>query len=407
MDGVTLSLHSWVGETEAMRVLERQPYIDALDWATRTDLVRAALQDGAAEINSWSDDDAGGGASGSQLFRISGDALVGATRVPWRFMLKVFNHEGQGWQESSTDPRAWDYWKREWLAYQDPLLREMRGSLTAPRCLGAGELGDAAVWIALEDLSGIDQRPWPESQFGIVARHLGEFNGSFLADHTMPSPSWLSRDWLRGFTERAEPMITLLPQVADHPLVSQIYSQQLIAALLETWEQRQSWYAVLDGLPQTFCHQDVFPRNAFVRHWGQPDQANKTLAIDWAFCGIGPVGAELAPLIGSSLGFFEFEPDAADRVEALCLASYMDGIIDAGWKGTRSDVLLGYLGSLVLRFAVGVVGPILTALLDESLRGMTEQIFGRPMDVLLTRWSQIADFNMERITQVHRLVHNR
>jgi hypothetical protein len=395
-----------MGETEAMRALERQPYIDALDWTTRTDLVRAALRDGTAEINSWTDDDAGGGASGSQLFRIRGDARGEGTVVPWRFLLKVFNHEGEGWQETSTDPGAWDYWKREWLAYQDPLLREMQGSLTAPRCLGAGELGDTAVWMALEDLSDLDQRPWPVSRFGIVARHLGEFNGSFLAGHTMPSPSWLSRDWLRGWTERAEPMITLLPEVADHPLVSQVYSRQLIAALLEIWKQRQTLYAVLDGLPQTICHQDVFPRNAFVWHSGQANQADKTFAIDWAYCGWGPVGAELAPLIGASLSFFELEPDAADRVEALCLASYMAGLVDGGWEGTKPGVLLGYLGSLVLR-AVGAVGPILTVLLDESLRGMTDQIFGRPMNVLLTRWSRISDFNRERITQVHRLLADR
>jgi hypothetical protein len=279
----------------------------------------------------------------------------------------------------------------------------MQGSLTAPRCLRAGELGDTAVWMALEDLSDLDQRPWPVSRFGIVARHLGEFNGSFLAGHTMPSPSWLSRDWLRGWTERAESMITLLPEVADHPLVSQVYSRQLIAALLEIWKQRETWYAVLDGLPQTICHQDVFPRNAFVRHSGQTDQADKTFAIDWAFCGKAPVGSELAPLVGASLGFLELEPDAADRAEELCLASYMAGLADAGWDGARTDVLLGYLGSLVLR-AVGTVGPILTVLLDESLFGMTEQIFGLPMDVLLTRWSQISDFNRERITQVQRLL---
>jgi hypothetical protein len=148
-------------------------------------------------------------------------------------------------------------------------------------------------------------------------------------------------------------------------------SRQLIAALLEIWKQRQTLYAVLDGLPQTICHQDVFPRNALVRHSGQADQADKTFAIDWAYCGWGPVGAELAPLIGASLSFFELEPDAADRVEALCLASYMAGLVDGGWEGTKPGVLLGYQGSLVLR-AVGAVGPILTVLLDESLRGMTD-----------------------------------
>ena len=71
-----------MGETQAMRALERQPYIDALDWATRTDIVRAALRDCTAETKSWTNDHAGGGASGSQLFRIRGDARVEGTAVP-------------------------------------------------------------------------------------------------------------------------------------------------------------------------------------------------------------------------------------------------------------------------------------------------------------------------------------
>jgi hypothetical protein len=401
-----LALHATLSETKAMQARERQPYIDGLDWATRTDLVRAALRDGGAEIASWSEEDAGGGGSGSQLFRVRGDARVGGALVPWRFVLKVLNHQGEGWQESSTDPRSWDYWKREWLAYQDPLLQQMQGSLRAPRCLGAGEQGDAAVWMALEDLAELDQRPWPESRFGIVARHLGEFNGSFPADSAMPSPSWLSRDWLRGWTERAESMITLLPGVADHPLVSRVYPPERIEALLEVWEHRRAWYAALDALPQTICHQDVFPRNAFVRHADRAGQADETIAIDWAFCGKAPVGAELAALIEGSLAFFELERDAADRVEGQCLTSYMEGLADAGWEGAAEDVQLGYLASLVLRF-IGAVGPVLTVLLDETLHRLVEQIFGQPMDVFVTNSTELAEFERERISQMRRLLADR
>ena len=390
-----------------MHALERQPYTDALDWVTRTDLVRASLRNGAAEIASWSEEEAGGGASGSQLFLIRGEARAGGALVPWRFVLKVLNHQGEGWQESSTDPRAWDYWKREWLAYQDPLLQQMRGSLRAPRCLGTGEQGEAAVWMALEDLSELDQRPWPESRFSIVSRHLGEFNGSFLAGPVMPSPPWLSRDWLQGWTERAEPMITLLPGVADHPLVSRVFPSERIETLLEVWEQRQAWYAALNALPQTICHQDVFPRNAFVRHADQAGQADETIAIDWAFCGEGPVGAELAALIEGALAFFELERDAADRVEAQCLTSYMEGLADAGWEGAAEDVQLGYLASFVLRGPIGTVGPVLTVLLDETLHGLIEHIFGQPMDVFVTNSIELAEFERQRITRARRLLADR
>lgn len=108
-----------------MRALERQPYVEAHDWATRTDLVRAALR-GALRRSPLEQEDAGGGASGSQLFRISGDARVGEALVRWRFVLKCPTTKARTGQQSGTDPRAWDYWKREWLAYQDPLLGSCR-----------------------------------------------------------------------------------------------------------------------------------------------------------------------------------------------------------------------------------------------------------------------------------------
>ena len=54
-------------------------------------------------------------------------------------MIKTFTLEGEGFNVASADASAWDYWKREWLAYQAPWLQALDGSLVAPRCLGVGE----------------------------------------------------------------------------------------------------------------------------------------------------------------------------------------------------------------------------------------------------------------------------
>jgi hypothetical protein len=71
----------------------------------------------------------GGGASGSELYTVSGDATSSGTVVPWKVILKMFNHEGEGWQESSTDPMAWDFWKGEWPVYQGVPARGLLGLL--------------------------------------------------------------------------------------------------------------------------------------------------------------------------------------------------------------------------------------------------------------------------------------
>ena len=55
---------------------------------------------------------------------------------------------------------AWDFWKREWLVYQAPWIRGLREGLVAPRCFGSGELAETAVWVAMEDLTAANQRPW-------------------------------------------------------------------------------------------------------------------------------------------------------------------------------------------------------------------------------------------------------
>jgi hypothetical protein len=249
----------------------------------------------------------------------------------------------------------------------------------------------------MEDLTLADQRPWSAGRFAAAARHLGEFNGRFLVNNDPPADRWLSRGWVRGWTERAEPMITKLPSVTNHPVVAELFPPSIVGLLLKVWEHRYEVYQVLDALPQSICHQDLFPRNAFVR---VADGAEQTVAIDWAFCGWAALGAELAPLFGASLGFFEADCDEADELERLCLDAYLEGLRLTGWEGLRDDVFVGYLATIVLRFMVGTVGPLLTFALDDSLATMIEQIFGQPKPVLIARWRKIKAFDEPRLASL-------
>ena len=305
-----------------MRPIQHDSYIAGIDDDIRAELVRNALQDRQARLVSWRAEAMGGGASGSELYTVSGEAISGGSVVPWMFIIKMFNHEGEGWQESSTDPDAWDFWKREWLVYQAPWIRSLRQGLVAPGCFGSGELGETAVWVAMEDLRSADRRPWSPSRFESAARHLGAFNGHFLDGAGAPADWWLSRDWVRGWTERAEPMVAELPSVAGHPAVAALFPPSTIDLLLRVWDHRHEAYRALEALPHSICHQDVFPRNAFVRVAAGLEQ---TVAIDWAFCGWAALGADLAPMLGASMSFFEADPDEADELERRCLDAYLEG----------------------------------------------------------------------------------
>ena len=232
-----------------MRPIEHDSYVAGIDDEARAELVRKVLQDRQAQLVSWREEPMGGGGSGSELYSVSGEATSSGTVLPWKLILKMFNHEGEGWQETSTDPMAWDFWKREWLVYQAPWIRDLREGLVAPHCFGSGELGESAVWVAIEDLTAADQRPWSPSHFAAAARHLGEFNGGLVVDGDPPADLWLSRGYVRGWTERAEPMITQLRSLAEHPRVAALFAPSAIGLLLQVWEHRRELYEALDALP--------------------------------------------------------------------------------------------------------------------------------------------------------------
>jgi hypothetical protein len=184
----------------------------------------------------------------------------------------------------------------------------------------------------MEDLTDYDERPWSLQNFATTAQHLGEFNGSYLVGEPIPSESWLPQNWLRVWTARAEPMIRLLPEVADHPLIGRIYPPTAVQEMLQLWSEREVVHDALDWLPQTFCHQDSFPSNVFLRRSAQLEQS---VAIDWAFCGQGPVGQDLAPLVAASLPGGRTRP----RPPGSTVSTGLPGRSAGGrWSGLHSCV---------------------------------------------------------------------
>ena len=194
--------------------------LEVLDPAVRTDLVRAAVNNDGAEIATWRYRDLHGLGAGAHIYRVEGEASVGSALVPWSGVVKVFRHGGQGIQAAGERPDAWDYWKRR-VVCSTSWFVGLSGGVVPAHCLGVGERPGVAAWVAMEDLSGLDQRPWKLGQFQLVARHLGQFNGAYLAGRRLPADSWLSIDWLQDWTARMEPL-DLLTAARDHPLVQQI-----------------------------------------------------------------------------------------------------------------------------------------------------------------------------------------
>ena len=114
------------------------------------------------------------------------------------------------------------------------------------------------------------------------------------------------------------------------------------------WDDRERLLDALDRLPQTLCHHDAFRRN-LVAH------GDRIVALDWAFVGPGPVGAEISPLVSATLTFREVGSEQRPELERVVLASYTDGLRAAGWDGPEDQVRYGYAATSALRYGPGTV----------------------------------------------------
>jgi hypothetical protein len=384
-----------------------QSYVDYIDDVAWQQLVGKLLCDDRAEIISrHADEIFNGMGAGTYLYRVTGTAATGRGRpVDWTTVIKVLTLNPSSFQSISTDPTSWDYWKREWHIYQSPWQQQLPGPLVAPRCLATGdvltETDEEMAWIAMQDLHAVDHRPWPHSQFRDVARHLGVFNGQYLCNLTMPSDLWLSQNWLRGWTELAEPVMDLLPTVVlDDPVAGRIFTPDVIDDFIALWNIRAKFYEALDQLPQTLCHNDVFPRNVFIAGEGHPD---RSFAIDWAYCGPAAVGQDLATLIGMTQAFRESRPERWDDLERDCIDGYAVGLRQAGWNGTE-EVHIGYLLSNALRVGMGCVAPLLSVTLTTEHQDLVTRTFKCSYDAFVANSAATMQFQQRRIRQAKALL---
>lgn len=337
-----------------------------IDRGYLTDLVQKALDRPGLQVTSWKAQPIHGGLEwDSAVFRVQGEAGDGGETIPWSLILKAVKPA-----DKARDPAGIWYWKREALAYQSGLLHHLPGgNVTAPTCYAVEERPDGSLRLWLEDVKDDIGSPWPVEQYAVVAHHLGQFNGAYLTGQAFPSEPWVTRNWLRMYVEHAAEMVEFIHRNPNHPIVMHIFPGNTLAQMLAVWDEHNQILDMLENLPQVFCHQDAFRRNLFARK-------GKTIAIDWGYMGMAPVGAELVALVAGSIGFFEVPVDRVDELDRICFENYLQGLRDAGWEGDLKLVRAGYVVSLLLRYPIGgSIGEMLPKFLDQASRAKVESAF--------------------------------
>jgi hypothetical protein len=372
-----------------------------LDTAMLEPMVRDLIGEPAAIVaEGWSCRPLGGGiGEGPGLFRVTGSARVGGASHPWALVVKLCAAADR------SDPGAWDYPAREALAYGSGLLAALPGGLAAPRCLTVETQPDGTTWLWLEAISDAHPGPWPLERYALVARHLGRFNGAYLAGAPLPARAWLSKGWLRGWVEAAGLAVAELEQFVGSdaaPLTRQLYPPPVVAELKRLWAERERFLTALDRLPQTFCHHDAFRRNLLGRTGPQGDEL---VALDWADAGHAAVGQELVPLVLGSLLFFEAVGIAPHDLDVACFANYVAGLREAGWTGDEHLVRLGFTADAALHTTVGALRQALPLVTDPALHPFVEDLVGRPLEEAMAAWAELWPFQFALAEEARGLLH--
>jgi len=378
-----------------VETLEAQ--LAAVDQTILTPLARSALGRETVKVVKWKREQLHGGIGiGTAIYRFSGEGHDRGQEVTWSLILKTLCPSG-----NNADVSAWNYYKREAHAYQSGLLDDLPGGLAAPRCFGVVEHPDGACWVWLEDVEDEIGSRWPLENYGIAARHAGQFNGAYLVKRSLPSWPWLSSDWLRGHIARSASAIPLIRNSLDHPLVRRGFPGDASDRLFRLWEARDRYLDALDRLPQSLCHLDLFRRNLFARKTADGD--DQTVAIDWAFVGQGAIGEEIAIMVFTSLAFNDVDLAQAQTLEDIVFEGYLKGLRDAGWQGNPQQVRLGYTAGHI-RLRLGELDRVMEMLLDESYHPFAEQAFERSMEEIEDQFGQVGRWCDDRLDEARQLI---
>jgi hypothetical protein len=371
--------------------------LSTIDQVTLTPIVRRVFNHQHISVSDWkysrvySAGDVGTALSG--VFRFSGSARAQDKSLDWSLILKVV-----GTTATSDNPSEPRYWKREVQAYQSGELEILPGSIAAPRFFGTIEFSERVVGLWLEDLVDEIGPDWTLQEYGLVARHLGEFNGTFLVKQELPSWPWLSRNWARRIVSGEGSKFAQLSRSLDQSLTRRWFIDDDVNGILQLWEERRLFLDVLDRLPQTLLHRDAHRNNLFISQ--TEDGNDKIVIVDWAFTGIGAIGEELAFLVQGTICFSQVDIAKFHEFDKIVFENYLEGLAAVGWRGDPNLVRLGYAVSSMLVYGLGYG----LFQLNESLFPWYEQAFGRPIDEIMDLFAKQNHFLLELVDEVKNLL---
>lgn len=238
-----------------------------------------------------------------------------------------------GWA-GSPDPRHWNHWRREPLAYLDglPTTAFADAEIEGPRLLAADTRPDGSFALWLEDVSGPAGSRWTVPRIAAFAHALGTAQAPWT--DRLPDRPWLSRGWLRQYVS-SKSIPAHLPW--DHPTAVAVWPTALRTGLRRLWESRDTLLTAAESTPRTLCHLDVWLLNLLSVDT-PTGAADRTVLLDWAFVGEGGVGEDIANLIPDCVADGLMPTELLPEISETVIEGYLNGLRDGGHR-TNADTL--------------------------------------------------------------------
>lgn len=274
------------------------------------------------------------------------------------------------WTKGATEPRRWNYWAREGLAYQHRLVDAYQaGGIAGPKLLSS-YCTDEVMVLLLEHVEGRAGEDWKIADYATASRALGRAQGVLLSGGSSPDYRWLSQGFLRQYSSEKPVDWSLLDsdEAWRQPVVKRNFPSELREAALWLHATRDRLYELTAALPRVLCHLDFWTKNLILR------ADDQIVLLDWAFAGDGAVGEDVGNLIPDAA--FDHFVDAEDlpELEAGVRDAYLEGLASGGWTGDPRLAELGLYASAV-KYDWLTPAMLSAASADRQLRyGGEEQI---------------------------------
>ena len=369
---------------------ETPTYLRNISAADLAPLVAQALHVSSVHVIDWQIAPLGGGSAnyaegGIGVYRLFGAAQTNEGIVHWSIVAKGASGSAQS---GSSDPTAPTYWKRETLVYESGLVANLPGELVAAGCFAVIEPSAQESWLWLEDVQETTTQ-WTFEQYGMAARHLGQFNGAYLTGHPLPdSLPWMAHGRVRPTLERQEVQVYPPADFAQTPRGSRLVQAGQLERLEQLLACRQALLQAFMRLPLCFCHHDAFRRNLLARN--KTDGTAETVAIDWAYAGLGRVGEEAGFLARMSLLWMDVAASDAKPLCDIAYEGYLAGLRDSGWRGDERQVRFGYALSVAIGSAW--ILSMMRFLQNPNNIPVVESIVGHPVDDQIVQLAELQPF---------------